>query len=136
VDVSVDRFDLYEPGVRTTLDIVTNVADYLPTITRRLRDAQTRRFGLCLYNAGVDPHEDCPEGALDGITEEHLRAREELVFAWCREQNLPVAFVMAGGYLRPPRMDEARLVELHRLTLAAAARSVEPGAAPDPAPSL
>jgi acetoin utilization deacetylase AcuC-like enzyme len=122
VDVSTDRFDLYEPGQRTTLDIVSSVADYLPTIANRLRDSQTRRFGLCLYNAGMDPHEDCPEGALAGITEEHLRAREELVFDWCRAQKLPVAFVTAGGYLRPPQMDEARLVELHRLTLAAAAR--------------
>jgi acetoin utilization deacetylase AcuC-like enzyme len=131
VDVSVDRFDLYEPGERTTLDVVGNVADYLPTISRRLREARTRRFGLCLYNAGMDPHEDCPEGALAGITDQHLRAREELVFDWCRELGLPVAFVMAGGYLRPPRMDEIRLVELHRLTLAVAARSAESGAAPD-----
>jgi acetoin utilization deacetylase AcuC-like enzyme len=128
VDVSVDRFDLYEPGERTTLDIVVNVADYLPTIATRLREAQTRRFGLCLYNAGMDPHEDCPEGALPGITDQHLRAREELVFDWCRQRNLPVAFVMAGGYLRPPRMDETRLVELHRLTLTAAARSADPKA--------
>jgi len=133
VDVSVDRFDLYEPGDRTTLDIVVNVADYLPTIATRLRESQTRRFGLCLYNAGMDPHEDCPVGALAGITDQHLRAREELVFDWCRERGLPVAFVMAGGYLRPPRMDETRLVELHRLTLTAAARSAEPGAASDPA---
>jgi acetoin utilization deacetylase AcuC-like enzyme len=132
VDVSVDRFDLYEPGERTTLDIVVNVADYLPTIATRLREAQTRRFGLCLYNAGMDPHEDCPEGALAGIVDQHLRAREELVFAWCRERKLPVAFLMAGGYVRPPRMDETRLVELHRLTLTAAARSAEPGAAPPP----
>src|SRR5262245_46897602 len=106
VDVSVDRFDLYEPGERTTLDIVVNAADYLPTITRRLRESQTRRFGLCLYNAGMDPHEDCPEGGLAGITDHHLRAREELVFAWCRQRELPVAFLTAGGYLRPPRMDE------------------------------
>jgi len=127
VDVSVDRFDLYEPGERTTLDIVVNAADYLPTIATRLREAQTRRFGLCLYNAGMDPHEDCPQGGLAGITDQHLRAREELVFEWCRELELPVAFVMAGGYLRPPQMDETRLVELHRLTLTAAARSV-PGA--------
>ncbi len=133
VDVSVDRFDLYEPGERTTLDIVGNVADYLPTIATRLRESQTRRFGLCLYNAGMDPHEDGPEGALAGITDRHLRAREALVFDWCRQLQLPVAFVMAGGYLRPPRMDETRLVELHRLTLTAAARSAEPGAALDPA---
>src|SRR5262249_41982908 len=127
VDVSVDRFDLYEPGERTTLDIVVNVGDYLPTIATRLRQAQTRRFGLCLYNAGMDPHADRPQGGLAGITDQPLRAREELVFEGCRELELPVAFVMAGGYLRPPRMDETRLVELHRLTLTAAARSV-PGA--------
>jgi acetoin utilization deacetylase AcuC-like enzyme len=133
VDVSVDRFDLYEPGERTTLDIVVDAADYLPTITRRLRESQAHRFGLCLYNAGVDPHEDCPEGALAAITDQHLRAREELVFGWCREWELPVAFVTAGGYVRPPRMDESRLVELHRLTLTAAARSAKPSAAPDPA---
>lgn len=123
IDVSTDRFDVYEPGERTSLDIVTNAADYLPTITKRLRDAQAHRFGLCLYNAGMDPHEDCPEGALAGITDRHLDVREKLVFAWCRQQKLPVAFVMAGGYVRPPRMDEARLVELHRLTLIAAAQS-------------
>jgi acetoin utilization deacetylase AcuC-like enzyme len=123
VDVSVDPFDAYEPGERTTLDIVARVADYLPTIARRLRDVQPQRFGLCIYNAGMDPHEDCPDGALAGIRDQHLRQREQLVFDWCRDRGLPVAFVIAGGYVRPPRMDEARLVELHRLTLAAAARS-------------
>jgi acetoin utilization deacetylase AcuC-like enzyme len=122
VDISVDHFDHCEPGERTSLDIVEKAADYLPTIQKRLRESETRPFGLCLYNAGMDPHEDCPEGALAGITDQHLRAREELVFNWCRERELPVAFLVAGGYLRPPRMDEARLVELHRLTLTIARR--------------
>src|ERR687888_50645 len=67
VDVSVDPFDCYEPGQRTTLDIVTDTTDYLPTIAQRLHEVQARRFGLCIYNAGMDPHEDCPEGALAGI---------------------------------------------------------------------
>jgi acetoin utilization deacetylase AcuC-like enzyme len=123
VDVSVEAFDHYEPGERTTLDLVASAADYLPTITQRLHDVQAQRFGLCIYNAGMDPHEDCPEGGLAGISEQHLREREQLVFDWCRDRRLPVAFVIAGGYLCPPRMDEARLVELHRLTLTAAARS-------------
>src|SRR5262249_30850021 len=64
VDVSVDAFDRYEPGERTTLDMVASAADYLPTIMRRLHDVQGQRFGLCIYNAGMDPHEDCPEGGL------------------------------------------------------------------------
>jgi acetoin utilization deacetylase AcuC-like enzyme len=47
----------------------------------------------------------------------------------------PMVLASNGGAvaaaLRAPRMDEKRVVELHRLTLAAAARSAEPGAAPD-----
>ena len=43
-----------------------------PVIEKRLRDSQVRRFGLCLYNAGMDPHEDGPVGALAGITDEHI----------------------------------------------------------------
>ena len=110
-------------GTLAVRDMVANASDYLPTIEKHLRSFQGPRFGLCLHNAGMDPHEDCPAGALAGITDEHLRAREAMVFDWCREQELPIAFVMAGGYLKPPRMDEARLVDLHRLTLTAAARS-------------
>jgi hypothetical protein len=49
-----------------------------------------------------------------------LAERERLVFAWCREKRLPVAFVLAGGYLGAG-LDRAGLVALHRLTLAAAA---------------
>jgi acetoin utilization deacetylase AcuC-like enzyme len=124
LDLSVDTFDRYEPGSRVTLDLVTQAADYLPVLARRLGEHDSRPFDLCLYNAGMDPHEDCPDGALAGIDEARLQARDELVFDWCRARRLPVAFVMAGGYVLPPRMDEARLVALHRLTLAAAARFV------------
>jgi hypothetical protein len=77
-------------------------------------------FDLCLYNAGMDPHEDCPIGGLRGITRAILAERERLVFDWCRRLRLPVAFVLAGGYTGPA-LDEHGLVELHRLTLAAAA---------------
>src|SRR5262249_8582343 len=114
VDVSVDPFDHYDPGPRTTLDLVNRAQDYLPTIEGRLREPRARRFGLCLSTAGMDPPQDCPTGALPGIADPILQERERLVFVWCRERGLPVAFVMAGGYVQPPRMDEARLVALHR----------------------
>lgn len=120
LDVSVHSYDHYEPTIRTTLDMVSQSSQYLPTITRRLREYDSQSFGLCLYNAGMDPHQDCPEGALPGITDAILQEREQLVFNWCRRRGLPVAFVMAGGYVRAPLMDESRLVELHRLTLGAA----------------
>ena len=74
---------------------------------------------VCLYNAGMDPHEGCPVGGMRGITTEIIEARERLVFDWCRRQSLPVAFVLAGGYTGPT-LDRAGLGGLHRLTVAAA----------------
>jgi hypothetical protein len=41
------------------------------------------------------------------------------VFEWCRQSGIPVAFVLAGGYVGPG-LDEEGLVGLHRLTLDAA----------------
>ena len=70
----------------------------------------------------MDPFEGCDIGGLPGITSEILAARERLVFEWCRERELPIAFVLAGGYVGD-RLDEAGLVDLHRLTLSAAATS-------------
>jgi acetoin utilization deacetylase AcuC-like enzyme len=121
-DVSVQDFDSYTGSERLDLDVVRDSAEYLPTIERRLDELERTgpHFALCLYYAGMDPHEDCPTGGLPGITREVLAARERMVFEWCRKRRLPVAFGLAGGYIGP-RLDVARLVELHRLTLSAAA---------------
>ena len=96
-----------------------------PTVERRSEelDRQGLRFDLCLYNAGMDPFENCPTGGKRGITYEVLANRERMVFGWCRDRHLPVAFVLAGGYVGT-RLNEEGLVELHRLTLLA---SVEVG---------
>jgi acetoin utilization deacetylase AcuC-like enzyme len=121
LDVAVRDFDSYTGSDRVSLDIVRDASEYLPTIQRRLEelDRQGVRFGLCLYYAGMDPHEDCPTGGTVGITEEVLAARERMVFEWCRGRQLPVAFALAGGYVGP-RLDKQRLVGLHLLTLSAA----------------
>jgi acetoin utilization deacetylase AcuC-like enzyme len=122
VDVSVEQYDTYPQTDRLWSDIVRVGAEYLPTIQRRLDELAERgpRFGLCIYNAGTDPHEDCPTGGLSGITTDVLAARERMVFEWCRRRGLPVAFTLAGGYVGP-RLDVVRLVDLHRFTLAVAA---------------
>ncbi len=122
LDVAVHPFDAYDPGLRATLDLVTTAADYLPTIEARLADlaAQGPAFDLCLYNAGMDPYGECLNGGLPGIDTAILAERERLIFAWCRERGIPVAFVLAGGYVGG-RLTAASLVTLHRLTLAAAA---------------
>lgn len=42
-----------------------------------------------------------------------------MVFKWCASRDIPVAFVLAGGYTGA-RMSEGELVNLHLLTVDAA----------------
>ena len=95
-----------------------NGADYLAAVHRGLELAESRGapFGLCLYNAGMDPYEGCSRGGNHGITREVLAAQERAVFEWCSRNDVPIAFVLAGGYCGA-RLNERALVERHRLTL-------------------
>ncbi len=126
-DVSVDDFDQYDSSDRVRLHMVRDSAAYLPQVQACLDAVDTEgvAFDLCLYNAGMDPHEGSADGGLQGITAQMLQKREAMVFDWCRRRGLPVAFVLAGGYIGA-RLDAPGLVALHRLTLAAAAARVSP----------
>jgi acetoin utilization deacetylase AcuC-like enzyme len=121
VDIAVAwGFDRYRPPQPpSSLSIVENAEDYLATIERSLHALDGTAFDVCLYNAGMDPHEDCDIGGLDGITADVLRERERRFFEWAAHRQLPVAFVLAGGYASAGLTNEA-IVELHRLTIAAA----------------
>jgi acetoin utilization deacetylase AcuC-like enzyme len=131
VDISVARgVDAYSPSPAQFLDIVSAADDYLPAIRRALQWVERRAFDVCLYNAGMDAHEDCSVGGLRGVTTQLLRQREESSFDWAARRRLPVAFVLAGGYASA-RLTQERLVKLHRLTIAAAAESIRPGPPPD-----
>ena len=120
LDIAVDSFDRYSPSPGNTLDMVEQAGDYLPMLRTRLDELANEEFGLCLYNAGMDPHEDCPVGGLAGIDHALLAERERIVFEWCRARDLPIAFVLAGGYIGPG-LAQSQLVALHRYTLEAAA---------------
>jgi acetoin utilization deacetylase AcuC-like enzyme len=123
VDLAVSSYDWYRDTAPMTLDVVSNAKLYLPTLERRLAELTEMSFDLVLYNAGMDPFEACDTGGLRGITFGTLEDREKLVFDWCSARRLPVAFVLAGGYVNRG-LTENELVDLHRLTLTAAARTV------------
>lgn len=123
-DVSVDSFDHYEGHSNSALWDIDQADKYLTTVKQAVAQAdRIGSFDLCLYNAGMDPYQGCDIGGLEGITEEVLAQRERIVFDWCRQQGLPIAFVLAGGYIGS-RLDESALVDLHRLTLTEGARAV------------
>lgn len=121
VDVATDDFDAYQSTPTAQLKLVDNPDRYLSECGAALSRAdRLGSYDLVLYNAGMDPHEDCIVGGLQGITREILAARERLVFQWAALRGHPIAFALAGGYssaLLP--VDD--LVDLHRLTILAAA---------------
>ena len=124
IDLSTSRFDSYSSRRKDwTLDLIApsmGEGAYLNTLADRLRSVRRYDFDLCLYNAGMDPHQDCEVGGMEGITTPMIDAREKMVFAWARGITLPVAFVLAGGYTGTT-LSQAALVDLHRLTISAAA---------------
>jgi len=120
VDVSVTSgVDAYTPTPPHTLAMVDQADDYLASIEHALTALDNKVFDVCLYNAGMDPHEDSAIGGLDGITAVMLRERERWFFQWAARRELPVAFVLAGGYASGALTEDA-LVGLHRLTIEAA----------------
>jgi len=120
VDVSVDGFDSYTPSDRTTLTLVHSADDYLPAIDRELRALERTApgFDLCIYNAGMDPYEGSGIGGLSGIKPKILAQREMMVFEWALVRRIPVAFVLAGGYVGK-NLSQQELVLLHRFTIEA-----------------
>jgi len=66
------------------------------------------RPDLVLYQAGADPYKEDPYSPLD-LDHDDLRERDRFVFAWAKEQGLPIAWVLAGGYTP----DVSKVVGVH-----------------------
>ncbi len=74
------------------------------------------RPDLVLYQAGADPYREDPYSPLD-LDHDDLRERDRRVFAWARREELPLAWVLAGGYTP----DVSKVVAVHLGTFDAAA---------------
>ena len=114
-DVSTNSFDSWKSfELRHHLKIVRDANNYLNEVEKALN--HLIGVQLLIYNAGMDPFEGCSIGGLTGITREILQRREKLVADWCRENNVPVLFVLAGGY-EGPNLDLEGVARLHLLTI-------------------
>ncbi|MEV0948594.1 hypothetical protein [Rhodococcus sp. NPDC049939] len=123
-DIAVSTFDDYDETDRFRYRFVMDPDTYLLECEAALAEVDSLRdpqFDLVLYNAGMDPHEDCDVGGLTGITTEVLAERERMVFEWAKNRDTPIAFTLAGGYANDVLTKE-RLVDLHRLTISEAAQ--------------
>lgn len=96
----------------------TGDAEYLPLLDDALHTVFTRfRPELVIYLAGADPFEGDRLGRL-ALTREGLAQRDHMVLSACRDQRVPVAIAMAGGYGH----DIGDTVAIHANTVLTAAR--------------
>lgn len=63
---------------------------------------------LLIYQAGADPYYEDPYSPLN-LDHAALRERDRRVFRFCREEGIPVAWVLAGGYTK----DTSKVVQVH-----------------------
>lgn len=119
LDISVFGFDSYRDVANSRLVMATG-SNYLEVIERELANVvDPGSIDVVIFNAGMDPHEDA--AGVTGITTEVIAERERMVFAWAWANQVPVAFTLAGGYIREGGATMDELVDLHRLTIATAA---------------
>ena len=96
-DVSCDSYDIWKPNSeRHHLKVVNSANEYLDAVKQALKHIDG--VDALIYNAGMDPFEDCMTGGMPGITREVLAERERLVAQWCEDTQTPAMFVLAGGY--------------------------------------
>lgn len=119
LDISVSSFDKYHDSTFARLKIV-GANEYLSQIEQSLDEiVDARSIDLIIYNAGMDPHERA--GGLRGITTEAIRRREAMVFEWAKSHDLPIVWVLAGGY-SGESFTKRDVAALHRITVEEAAR--------------
>jgi len=85
-----------------------NNTQWLKALPERLK----QRFSDCdvlFYQAGVDCHIDDPNVDRGHFTTEQLKQRDEVIFRFCKDANIPAVVNLAGGYQVPI----AKVVDLH-----------------------
>lgn len=101
---------------RSNLDIEipdgTGDAEYLDVLSESLHRVSMHDPDMIFYLAGADPYEKDKLGRLS-LTIEGLRARDEMVLSFAREESTPIVTTMSGGYA----LDIQDTVEIHCNTL-------------------
>jgi acetoin utilization deacetylase AcuC-like enzyme len=95
------NYPMWKP--RGSLDIGladgTGDSEYLGLLNDALPAVMASAPDVLFYLAGADPYEDDQLGGLR-VTREGLRARDRLVIQQARQNGVPMAVVLAGGYAR------------------------------------
>ena len=89
------------PGGCDRQEMLATMREALPLIAARRPD-------LLLYQAGADPYFEDPYSPL-ALDHDDLRARDRFVFEFAKAHQIPIAWVLAGGYTE----DVMKVVRVH-----------------------
>nr|GLL17178.1 histone deacetylase 2 [Ipomoea trifida] len=135
IDFANDRrvyiLDMYNPGIypldfearryidqKVEVGSGTETNDYLTKLDQALKVAE-HKFNpdLIVYNAGTDILDGDPLGRLK-ISPEGIAARDEKVFRFGRERNIPLLMLTSGGYMKSSaRVIADSIINLSRKSL-------------------
>ncbi len=87
-----------------------NFSQYILAIHQAFKRAIEWNADLIIYQAGMDCHQDDPCGS-SWFTTELIEKRDEMIFRLAKKHQIPLMFVLAGGYQALPE-----LVQLHLST--------------------
>ena len=109
-------FEKEQSDLDVALPDGVNDADYLAALQQALAQLM-QRFSpqLIIYLAGADPHEGDRLGRMQ-LSMEGLAARDRQVFELGRQQRIPIAVTMAGGYGK--RIEDTVAVHVQTIALA------------------
>jgi acetoin utilization deacetylase AcuC-like enzyme len=96
-------------------------ADYLNALNQGFDVLNTFKPDFIIYLAGADPHEGDRLGKLS-ISKDGMRQRDECVFQYGLDRQIPIAFSMAGGYGR----EIQSTVDIHFQTIQTALKYQQP----------
>ncbi len=114
-DISTNYFDEYAED-ETHFILKANSGDaYIEQMQTAFDLLWGDQIDLVLYNAGTDPY--------PSISHADLAYRDQVVFSEAYKANIPVAYVLAGGYTSSQTMDE--LVQSHINTINKAEAQIE-----------
>ncbi|QQG47873.1 MAG: hypothetical protein HY044_02185 [Candidatus Woesebacteria bacterium] len=87
-----------------TNEKVSSVEEYDLALERMFTFSNNYKPDLVIYDAGMDFYEGDRIGGIRGIDKDFLYRRDSLIFNFFLKNNIPVAFMLGGGYV--PYKDE------------------------------
>jgi acetoin utilization deacetylase AcuC-like enzyme len=107
-DVTVRHHEDGENHRSHALPAACDRATMLRILDGALPDLAAWKPDLLLYQAGADPYREDPYSPL-ALDHDDLRARDRRVFEFARQERIPIAWVLAGGYTK----DISKIIRVH-----------------------